>query len=183
MHGAFERVGELIEGCRFKDALREVMAVAQALNRYIDAAAPWATIKSDRAAAATALYVCLQAIASLAILTAPFLPNSARRLWAMLGMSGVISADPLLLKPTGEPDMGLNRTVVVRADERERYLGAAAAGARPPVGSGRPALPQTRRGRLGGRDGPADGELGVLVPFSQTIVCRRRLRRGLGRPI
>lgn len=39
-HGAFARVGELIEACRFKDALREVMAVAQALNRYIDAAAP-----------------------------------------------------------------------------------------------------------------------------------------------
>ena len=75
VHGAFERVGELIEGCRFKDALREVMAVAQALNRYIDAAAPWATIKSDRAAAETALYVCLQAIASLAVLTAPFLPT------------------------------------------------------------------------------------------------------------
>jgi methionyl-tRNA synthetase len=116
-HGAFARVGGLIEGCHFKDALREVMAVAQALNRYIDAAAPWVTIKTDRGAAATALYVCLQAIGSLAVLTAPFLPDSARRLWAMLGQSGSVSADPRLLQPVGEPDMGLNRTVIVRADE------------------------------------------------------------------
>jgi methionyl-tRNA synthetase len=116
-HGAFGRVGDLIETCRFKDALREVMAVAQALNRYIDAAAPWVTIKSDRSAAATTLFTSLQTIGCLAVLTAPFLPDSAQRLWAMLGLSGAVSTNPRLLRPTGEPDMGLNRTVVVLAAE------------------------------------------------------------------
>jgi methionyl-tRNA synthetase len=112
--GAFDRVGRLIEGCHFKDALREVMGVAQALNRYIDGQAPWMTIRTDRAAAGRALYVCLQVIGSLVVLTAPFLPHSARRLWAMLGASGAVSADPLLLPADGPTDMGLNRTVVVR---------------------------------------------------------------------
>ena len=115
--GAFDRVGGLIEACRFKDALREVMAVAQEMNRYIDARAPWVTIKSDRAAAGTALFVCLRTIANLAVLTAPFLPHSAQRLWTMLGQEGSISADPRLSEPEGEPDMGLNRAVVVLADE------------------------------------------------------------------
>ena len=31
--------------------------------------------------------------------------------------AGVVSANPVLLTPSGEPDMGLNRTVVVLADE------------------------------------------------------------------
>lgn len=114
---AFGSVGQLIEECRFKDALREVMSVAQALNRYIDARAPWVTIKVDRPAAATALYISLQTIASLAILTAPFLPSSARRLWRMLGQTGVISADPILIPASGTPDMALNRTVIMREAE------------------------------------------------------------------
>jgi methionyl-tRNA synthetase len=116
-HAAFDRVGTQIEACHFKDALREVMSVAQELNRYIDSKAPWATIKTDRAAAGTTLYVCLQVIGSLAVLTAPFLPHSARRLWTMLGFDGVVSADPVLLTPDGAPDMGLNRTVVALAPE------------------------------------------------------------------
>jgi methionyl-tRNA synthetase len=116
-HTAFDRVGELIATCHFKDALREAMAVAQAMNRYIDTKAPWTAIKSDRAAAGAALNVCLQVISSLAVLTAPFLPHSARRLWTMLGLEGVVSPDPVLLTPHGEPDMGLNRTVVTRADQ------------------------------------------------------------------
>jgi methionyl-tRNA synthetase len=110
--GAFDAVGALIEACRFKEALREVMAVAQALNRYIDAKAPWTAIRSDHVAAGATLNVCLQVIGCLAVLTAPFLPHSAQRLWEMLGAPGVVSARPRLSEPVGAPDMGLNRTVV-----------------------------------------------------------------------
>ena len=53
----------------------------------------------------------------------------------MLGMPGVISAEPLLIEPTGEPDMGLNRTVVVRADD------ASAAWAPPRLDPGHPLGP------------------------------------------
>lgn len=75
------------------------------------------TIKVDRTAAATALFTSLQTIGCLAVLTAPFLPDSAQRLWAMLGLPEAVSANPRLLQPSGEPDMGLNRTVVVLASE------------------------------------------------------------------
>src|SRR6266566_3079847 len=54
---SFDRVGGLIEGCHFKEAMREVMALATEANRYLDEAAPWKSFKTDRERAATSLYV------------------------------------------------------------------------------------------------------------------------------
>lgn len=85
---AFARVGELVEACRFKEALREVMSVAAEANRYLDEAAPWKMIKTDRERAGTSLYVALSAINMLKVLTAPFLPFSAQKLHELLGFSG-----------------------------------------------------------------------------------------------
>jgi methionyl-tRNA synthetase len=85
---AFERVGDLIAACRFKEALREVMAVATEANRYLDEAAPWKALKVDRERAGTSTYVTLSVINMLKILTAPFLPFSAQKLHKMLGFAG-----------------------------------------------------------------------------------------------
>jgi methionyl-tRNA synthetase len=85
---AFERVGDLIEACHFKEALREVMAVATEANRYLDETAPWKALKVDRERAATSLYVTLSVVDMLKILTAPFLPFSAQKLHEMLGYEG-----------------------------------------------------------------------------------------------
>jgi methionyl-tRNA synthetase len=85
---AFGKVGDLIEACRFKDALREVMALASEANRYLDETAPWKALKVDRERAATSLYVTLSVINMLKILTAPYLPFSAQKLHEMLGYEG-----------------------------------------------------------------------------------------------
>jgi methionyl-tRNA synthetase len=85
---AFPKVGALIEACRFKEALKEVMALAAEANRYLDEAAPWKMIKQDRERAGTSLYVVIQMINALKLLTAPFLPFSATRLHEMLGLEG-----------------------------------------------------------------------------------------------
>jgi methionyl-tRNA synthetase len=106
---AFGRAGELIEACRFKEALREVMSVASEANRYLDETAPWKAFKTDPARAATSLYVTLSVINMLKILTAPFLPFSAQTLHEMLGYTGDIHkeqwAAPEL--PAGQP-LGAN---------------------------------------------------------------------------
>jgi methionyl-tRNA synthetase len=86
--GAFERAGNQIAACHFKEALREVMALAAEGNRYLDDTAPWKALKVDRERAATSLYVTLSVINALRILTAPFLPFSAQKLHEMLGHSG-----------------------------------------------------------------------------------------------
>ena len=88
IQGGFEPIGQMIEECKFKAALTEIMALAQAANRYINDKKPWAQIKTDPRAAATSLYVCLQAITWLRTMLTPFLPFTCQRLHEMLGFDG-----------------------------------------------------------------------------------------------
>ncbi|TAK33039.1 MAG: methionine--tRNA ligase [Chloroflexota bacterium] len=82
------RVGDLIEVCHFREATREALALAQEANRYLDRKAPWETIKTDRQACATALYVAIQVINTLKVAFGPFLPFSSSKLHSLLGFSG-----------------------------------------------------------------------------------------------
>ncbi len=87
---AFDTIGELIEGCKFKAALTEIMALAHEANRYLDEQAPWLRIKEDRQAATTTVYVILRVIDSLKTLLTPFLPFTCQRLHEYLGYEGTI---------------------------------------------------------------------------------------------
>jgi len=87
-----ETVDGLLYGCHFREAIRVVMALAQAANRYLDDKSPWKTIKEDRKAAARSLYVALKVIANLKTMLYPFLPFSSQKLHEYLGFSGSIEA-------------------------------------------------------------------------------------------
>ena len=64
------------------------MGIAREANRYLDAQAPWRTVKSDKAAAGRALHTAMRALSALRVALYPFLPFSAQRLHEALGMSG-----------------------------------------------------------------------------------------------
>jgi methionyl-tRNA synthetase len=64
------------------------MSLAQETNRYLDEKSPWKTLKTDREACATALFVSLSAIATLKTLFYPFLPFSSEKLHQLLGFKG-----------------------------------------------------------------------------------------------
>ncbi|RZK19182.1 MAG: methionine--tRNA ligase [Hymenobacter sp.] len=78
------RVGELIENYRFRDALAEVMNLARVGNKYLADTQPWHLIKTDAARTGTVLHVALQVAAALVPLLTPFLPESAGKLANML---------------------------------------------------------------------------------------------------
>jgi len=90
VNDAFKQVSDLLEECKFKAAISEVMAVAHAANRYLDEKAPWFQIQEDRVRAATTVYVILRAIDSLKVLFTPFLPFTCQRLHEYLGYEGTI---------------------------------------------------------------------------------------------
>jgi methionyl-tRNA synthetase len=90
IEAGFAPIGELIDGCKFRAALGEVMVLAREVNRYLDEQAPWSSIKEDRGAAAATVYTALRAIDSLKTMFTPFLPFSAQRLHEMLGYGGTI---------------------------------------------------------------------------------------------
>jgi methionyl-tRNA synthetase len=101
--GAFGRVGELIETVRFKAALEEAMRASAAVNQYLAEQAPWALVKTDRARAATVLYVALCCVDSLKTLFTPFLPFTSQVVHELLGNDGCI-AGPLEIRTETESD-------------------------------------------------------------------------------
>jgi len=83
-------VDSLLHGCHFREAMREAMSLAQEANRYLDAKAPWKTIKDDRDSAAAALCTALGAICCLKTVLYPFLPFSSEKLHRLLGFDGAM---------------------------------------------------------------------------------------------
>ncbi|MEW6069743.1 MAG: methionine--tRNA ligase [Candidatus Thermoplasmatota archaeon] len=81
----YENVTNSLERCEFKNALREVMALAQYGNKYIDEKAPWKTIKEDKNKCQTTIYIACRIVKALSVLLEPFLPFSAQKLQAQLG--------------------------------------------------------------------------------------------------
>jgi methionyl-tRNA synthetase len=88
-----KKMDEQLYACRFKEAIKEAMALAAETNRYLDEKAPWKTVKTDKAAAGDALYTALTVISGLRTAFYPFLPFSSERLHRFLGYEGTIQAD------------------------------------------------------------------------------------------
>jgi len=81
-------VGASLEDFQVRRALSQLMDLARTGNKYFNDAAPWASLKTDRARAALALRTTLELETALAVLMEPFLPFTAEKLWAMLGAAG-----------------------------------------------------------------------------------------------
>ena len=85
---SIQAVGQSINNCHFREAVKGFLSLAQDANRYLDRKAPWKSIKTDRSAASTSLWVCINIISCLKTLTLPFLPFSAEKLHSLLGFDG-----------------------------------------------------------------------------------------------
>jgi methionyl-tRNA synthetase len=85
IRGGFKSAGALYDAVKLKAALTEVRRLSQRVNQYLNERAPWKSIAVDPQAAATAVYVSLQAIDWLSHLWAPILPFSSERVQQMLG--------------------------------------------------------------------------------------------------
>ena len=83
------RIAELYDAREYSAALREIMALADRANQYVDAQKPWALAK-DPAKAAEVLAVCTQGINLFRVLMsylAPVLPQMAEKAGKFLRIS------------------------------------------------------------------------------------------------
>lgn len=88
-----DTMDKLLYDCHFRAAITSAFSLAQQANRYLDEKSPWKTIKQDRPAAATALYVALAALSCLKTGLYPFLPFSSQKLHEFLGFKGSVADD------------------------------------------------------------------------------------------
>lgn len=82
------------ETFHLRKAAQCVMELAQAGNVYFDTKKPWITAKHDqlRHEMQTAIYCCLECLKTLAIISFPIIPETAEKLWKMLGFSYPLSS-------------------------------------------------------------------------------------------
>jgi len=85
--GLAGRLREAYDGQAFHRALEMTWEVVAAANRYVDEQAPWTLRTSDPARMATVLYVVLETVRHLAILTQPVMPDAMARLLDQLGQA------------------------------------------------------------------------------------------------
>jgi methionyl-tRNA synthetase len=97
----FDAVGAEIEAARFRAALSSAIDLARDANRYLNDAAPWALIETDRERAGTILYTALRTVDSLKTLLTPFLPFSSQALHELFGYDGWL-AGPLEFREVAE---------------------------------------------------------------------------------
>lgn len=83
----FLSTGRLIEKGAFRDALAEIFDFVRSANKFFDTEQPWITRNTDKAACDDTLYQCVQMIANLAVLSAPFLPFSSEKVLTWLNVS------------------------------------------------------------------------------------------------
>ena len=81
-----QKVEELLNQYKFRDAQKEAMNLARIGNRYITECEPWKVWKEDQKRCETILNICLQLTANLAIAFEPFLPFSSQKLRQMLNI-------------------------------------------------------------------------------------------------
>jgi len=82
---AKERIENLLEQYKFREALFEVIDLARKGNKYLQEKEPWKKNPVDsQELIDNCLHICLQLTANLAVLINPFLPNTAKKMLHLL---------------------------------------------------------------------------------------------------
>ena len=84
--GVAEEVGKEIESNELTRGLRKIVEFSAFCNQYFQRKQPW----TDKEKAKTTLYLCANAVRSLAVLLEPYTPFSSEKLWQQLNLPGSI---------------------------------------------------------------------------------------------
>jgi len=89
VQGLYKEVEQRFEHLELKGALDSIFEQVRALNKFFDEETPWIAKKEDKDACDQTISTCLYAIANLAQLLEPFLPDSSRKVLDHLGIHDI----------------------------------------------------------------------------------------------
>lgn len=128
---AMAAIDAAMDEYEFKTAVDAVLTLAASGNSLIQSSAPWKLIKTDRDAAARVIADALQIVKALALLIDPVMPETANRIWAMLGLPGPLEQEafesctaPLPPGPLAMPTPLFSRMEEKRVVELDALLAA-----------------------------------------------------------
>ena len=82
-----EKVEQLLEKAELRKAYSEILELSSEGNKYINDTEPWVAIKNDPQRANDIFYNSAVLLKSLAVLSAPYLPQTSQRVWAQLNLT------------------------------------------------------------------------------------------------
>lgn len=104
-----EEIGQLLEKGEIRKAYSEILALSSEGNKYINDTEPWVAIKRDSQRANDIFYNSAILLKSLAILSAPYLPQTSKKIWVQLNLSG--SPHDTGIWETAGNDLGKNHKI------------------------------------------------------------------------
>ena len=85
-----EAMAEEFETARLQYAVNTLISLSRIGNQYLNEQEPWNLLKTDKAKAATVLYVAIQVVKALTVASAPIIPGTADQLWHTLNLPGSV---------------------------------------------------------------------------------------------
>lgn len=84
-----EKIGGSLDQFKFREAVNHLMDLARLGNKYLADTEPWKLIKTDPERVKTIMNIAIQISGNLAVLSEPFLPHTAQKLFKTIPVNGV----------------------------------------------------------------------------------------------
>ena len=79
-----------IEDGWLQSAANTLVAISRIGNQYLNTKEPWNLMKTDKEKAGTIFYVAAQVVKAIAVVSEPFMPQTAQQLWQTLNLQGTV---------------------------------------------------------------------------------------------
>ncbi len=81
-----EQAAKEIEDSWLQSAANTLIAISRIGNQYLNTKEPWNLMKTDKEKAGTIFYVATQVVKAIAVVSEPFMPQTAQQLWQTLNL-------------------------------------------------------------------------------------------------
>jgi methionyl-tRNA synthetase len=87
-----EQAAKEIEDSWLQSATNTLIGISRIGNQYLNDKEPWNLMKTDKEKAGTIFYVATQVVKAVAVVSEPFMPQTAQQLWQTLNLPGSVQA-------------------------------------------------------------------------------------------
>jgi len=85
-----KNIAEELADAKLQAAANTLISISRVGNQYLNEKEPWKLFKEDKEKAAVVLYVTSQIVKAIAVVSAPFIPSTAEKLWETLNLPGSV---------------------------------------------------------------------------------------------
>jgi methionyl-tRNA synthetase len=88
-----EQMASELEACWLQSASNTLIGISRVGNQYLNTKEPWKLMKTDKEKAGTIFNVAAQVVKALAVVSEPFIPQTAEQIWQTLELEGKVDEE------------------------------------------------------------------------------------------